>query len=165
MFRSTPRKLGRPGPARAPNADGFTLLEMVVVLAIIAVVMALSVPMFDTAFPGAQVKSAAHNLASGLRYTRDQAITTNRSTAFVINTQKRQYGMDGDLSFRKLPPELILSLKTAHSEVVDDYTGRIRFFPDGSSTGGRITLADRGRIYSVMVDWILGRVRVDEVTP
>ena len=35
MFRSTPRKLGRPGPARAPNADGFTLLEMVVVLAIL----------------------------------------------------------------------------------------------------------------------------------
>ena len=41
-------------------------------------------------------------------------------------------------------------------------TGAIRFFPDGSSTGGRVTLMVGERSYAVDVDWLTGRVRVLE---
>ena len=41
--------------------------------------------------------------------------------------------------------------------------GDIRFQPDGSSTGGRITLADGRRRMAVGVDWLTGRVSVADV--
>ena len=46
------------------------------------------------------------------------------------------------------------------SEVEEGNRGRIRFFPDGSSTGGRVTLTSDERLYHVDVDWLTGQVRV-----
>jgi len=47
-------------------------------------------------------------------------------------------------------------------ESPNDDTGGIRFFPDGSSTGGRISVARGQRTLVVEVDWLLGRVSVNE---
>ncbi len=40
--------------------------------------------------------------------------------------------------------------------------GAIRFYPDGSSTGGRITVASGERKFLVDVDWLTGRVSIKE---
>ena len=40
--------------------------------------------------------------------------------------------------------------------------GAIRFFPDGSSTGGEIMLAGAAGTFFVRVDWLTGRIRIDE---
>ena len=53
-------------------------------------------------------------------------------------------------------------LYTAQSEIVDDKHGAIRFYPDGSSTGGRVTLASGERKFLVDVDWLTGRVTIKE---
>ena len=57
-----------------------------------------------------------------------------------------------------LPEDIALELFTARSELESDTVGRVRFFPDGSSTGGRITLSLAERRYMVDVDWLTGRV-------
>ena len=44
--------------------------------------------------------------------------------------------------------------------ISDDKVGAIRFYPDGSSTGGRITVASGERKYLVDVDWLTGRVSI-----
>jgi general secretion pathway protein H len=41
--------------------------------------------------------------------------------------------------------------------------GAIRFNPDGSSTGGRIVLADGNRKVAVGVEWLSGRVSVADL--
>ena len=61
-----------------------------------------------------------------------------------------------------LPPWIRLGLFTAQSERIDAARGSIRFFPDGSSTGGRVTLATDRESYWVDVDWLTGRVSVLE---
>ena len=48
----------------------------------------------------------------------------------------------------------------AASEQIDDSQGRVRFFPDGTSTGGRLTLTQNERKYYVVVDWLTGRVEL-----
>ena len=53
-------------------------------------------------------------------------------------------------------------LFTARSEQLSEKGGAIRFFPDGSSTGGRITLSIDSMRYLVNVDWLTGRVKVME---
>jgi general secretion pathway protein H len=55
-----------------------------------------------------------------------------------------------------------LKLLTAQTEVESDHRGSIRFYPDGSSTGGRITVSSGERQYLVDVDWLTGRVAIND---
>ena len=61
-----------------------------------------------------------------------------------------------------LPRELELKLYTAQQEVASERKGAIRFYPDGSSTGGRITVASGERKFLVDVDWLTGRVTIGD---
>ncbi len=61
---------------------------------------------------------------------------------------------------RRLPSDLEIRMLTARSEQLDESIANIRFFPDGSSTGGRITLRGGSDDYDVSVDWITGRISV-----
>ena len=71
----------------------------------------------------------------------------------------------GSASIRRArcPPKLSIALLTVNGEKSGATTGDIRFNPDGSSTGGRITLADGSRRVAVGVDWLTGRVSVADV--
>jgi len=60
----------------------------------------------------------------------------------------------------RLPKGLRLSITSAKEDRPNDHTGRIRFFPDGSSTGGRITLQSGRREWHVNVSWLTGDVAV-----
>jgi general secretion pathway protein H len=60
-----------------------------------------------------------------------------------------------------LDPALDISLLTTKSEVIDENTGGIRFFPDGSSTGGRIALRRLGDRATVNVRWSTGAVTLE----
>jgi general secretion pathway protein H len=62
----------------------------------------------------------------------------------------------------KLAQQLELKLFTAQSDLVNDNVGAIRFFADGGSNGGRITLASGERKFNVDVDWLTGRVAILE---
>jgi general secretion pathway protein H len=53
-----------------------------------------------------------------------------------------------------------MKLFTAQSDIVDEHVGAIRFYPDGGSTGGRVTLSAGERKFDVDVDWLTGRVAI-----
>jgi general secretion pathway protein H len=53
-------------------------------------------------------------------------------------------------------------MKAAAFETSGNHLGSIRFFPDGSSTGGSISLASGRETHTVVVDWLTGRVRISE---
>jgi general secretion pathway protein H len=55
-----------------------------------------------------------------------------------------------------------VSLYTAQSETVDETAGRIRFFPDGSATGGQVTLRGGAVQRKVDVNWLTGEVKIRE---
>ena len=57
---------------------GFTLIELMVVLAVLALILIVAVPNLSTAVPGIEIKGAARDVATGLRWARSQAITGNR---------------------------------------------------------------------------------------
>jgi general secretion pathway protein H len=59
-----------------------------------------------------------------------------------------------------LPARVDLKLFTAQNDLVDGNVGSIRFFPDGGSNGGRITVAAGERKFDVDIDWLTGRVAI-----
>ena len=144
-----------------PLTTGFTLIELLAVLFILALVAAFVVPSLG----GGEVielKSAARSLAAGLRHTRNRALNDNRSATLDLDVDKREFQLPGEQRVRKLPQRIDIVLFTARSEQRSEQRGAIRFFPDGSSTGGRITLSTGSLRYLVNVDWLTGRVSVIE---
>ena len=147
-------------PGRDGFGAGFTLLEMLIVLVIAAILMATVVPNFGPAIARAQPYSATRDIASALRHTRGQAMVTKRDALFELNTEQHSYRVTGRVKAYSLPPEIDLSLYTTTTETVDEGTGRIRFFPDGSATGGRVTLTANKQKRVVDVNWLTGEVRM-----
>jgi general secretion pathway protein H len=138
-------------------AKGFTLLELLVVLALVALALTLVPPMFSRGVPGAELKAAARQVAAGLNEGRSRAIAGNAQVAVTVDVEGHSLRV-GEAAARALPAALSLTLVTAESERLDEHRGRIRFFPDGGSTGGRVSLSLGDRTYDVTVDWLTGRV-------
>ena len=144
------------------KARGFTLLELMVVLVIgaLAYTVVLGVPFRGPST--SDLKAAARTLASGLRLAQTTAMSTRRDATLVLDLEAREFEVSGSAGARSLPRDIELKLFTAQSEALTEKKGAIRFYPDGSSTGGRITVASGERKYLVDVDWITGRVSIGD---
>ena len=142
------------------KARGFTLLELLVVLAIIGFVVALVPGFVLRSQPGLDVDVAARAIADGLRQTRSEAVLRNRPEAFALDVQARVFRAGGQPPVR-LGEGFELSFRTARSQLLDAGVAQIRFFPDGSSTGGLIRLVQGNARADVRSDWLTGLVTVD----
>jgi general secretion pathway protein H len=142
------------------RARGVTLLELLIVLSIMAIVAAMVVPIFGGGVSTSELKGAARQVAAGLRLARSEALATRRETGVVLDLERRMFQVERDGREHSLPPAIELKLFTAESDLVSDKVGAIRFFPDGGSNGGRVTLAVGERKYNVDVDWLTGRVAI-----
>ncbi len=147
---------------REGRQSGFTLLELLLVLVIAATGYALVLQFTGSGVSGVQLKSAARSVAAGLRDARGRAIATQESVALDLDLEKRTFEVKGSGRERALPQRLEVKLDTAAAEVTGQRRGAIRFYPDGSSTGGRVTLASGERKLLVDVDWLTGRVTIRE---
>lgn len=149
------------GVARSlTDSSGFTLLELTVVLFLLGLVYALSGPMLDAGATGLQMKSAARQIAAGMRKARSTAAAEHRESTVTLDVEKREFTVSGDSKTYRLPAQLNITLFTAQSEMLQEKTGSIRFYPDGSSTGGRVTISAGESKLAIDVDWLTGRVRL-----
>jgi general secretion pathway protein H len=148
-----------PRPPLRASGRGFTLLELIVALAVIGLALALIVGYRAPWSRSLSLKGTAATLASELRLARSEAISRNRAVAFVIELAGHRYRVD-DGAAHSLPHAMSVALLTVAGERLGDGAGAIRFNPDGSSTGGRITLAEGGQWIAIGVDWLTGRVSV-----
>jgi general secretion pathway protein H len=154
------------GHARRPvcwaASRGFTLLELLVVMVIIAAIVGLVVPRFGAALPGVELRGAARDVASALRFARGRAIATRGDVAVVFDVNARTYRIEGVPGEREraFGDAITVGLLTGRSELRSESVGAISFFPDGSSTGGRVTLRSGERAFEVDVEWLTGRVSI-----
>lgn len=154
------RKRGLTPFFAAFSQAGVTLVELLVVLLLMGILAAMAVPMLGSGVSTSELKGAAREVAAGLRYARSDALATRRETRAVFDLEQRTFRIDRDARLHQLPKKVDLKLFTAQSDLVDDKTGAIRFFPDGGSNGGRLTLTAGERKYEVDVDWLTGRVAI-----
>jgi len=146
----------------ARSQGGFTLIELLVVLLIMGALITLAPAAFHRILPGMEMKASAREVAGALREARGQAIRDNRETAVLIDTERKVYRLGPGARDHELSAALQVSLVAAASEQLDDTRGRIRFFPDGTSTGGRVTLSRDDRKFDITVDWLTGLVAISD---
>lgn len=141
-------------------SHGFSLLELLVVLLLLGIVYALAGPMLDLGATGVDLKAASRQLAAGLRKARSTAIAEGRDAVLTVQVEERQFSVTGDPKVYSLPKKIDVALFTAQTELTAGNTGSIRFYADGTSTGGRITVSAGQAKQSVDVDWVTGRVKI-----
>jgi general secretion pathway protein H len=141
---------------------GFTLLELIVVLFI--VVLGFSVVTINLS-PGndsTELKAAARDIVSALRYARGQALMSHQETTITLDLASNTYTVSGRGKVYIIPKTIDVTVVTAQSELNGKGIGNIRFFADGSSTGGRITL-ERGKAgWQIDINWLTGQIELDD---
>ena len=141
---------------------GFSLIEMIVVITIIGLAYTLLPKMVFSGVSGAELRSNARAVATGLRIARDAAINTKRETVLSLDMENRLFTLPNDPKLHKLNDQLDVKLYTAAADAISDKVGTIRFFPDGSSNGGRVTVAAGERGFEIDVDWLTGHVTITD---
>lgn len=116
--------------------------------------MVLAVPALLSAnLPGARADAAARALAQDLRLARQAAIISGAETSFVLTAG----------SYAVTPGGTAHALPAGVSARIDGGDGgTIRFYADGSATGGTITVQGAQRRHRITVDWLTGRIALDE---
>lgn len=149
----------RAARAGAPRAAGFTLIELVVVILIIAIATGLAAVTMTGGLDGMRLRSATSEVAAQLRFTRAQAIATGKRQDFAIDPHahtwtapKQRHG--------KVPGQLGIAFYGAREAQPSANEGGVAFFPDGASTGGRIRLSAKNALRDIDVAWLTGEVTV-----
>lgn len=132
--------------SRRPN--GFTLIEMIVVLAILGLVLGLVLARGPMHSARLDAEAAARDLASTLRLARGRAIAENRPVSVVLAPNR--YQVEG-LVAHGVPSDVALAGNAV-----------IRFAPDGSSSGGTIAVRTVNASVTIVVNWLTGRVEMTQ---
>nr|WP_225737215.1 GspH/FimT family pseudopilin [Dyella acidiphila] len=136
--------------------QGFTLLEMLAVIILIGVAAAAVSVSVAHSLASARINAAASELAGALRTTRTQAIVHGQPRYFQVNLRDGTY-RGADQRDMRLPKGMDLEVTSAKKDQSGD-VARINFYPDGSSTGGRITIRSGQREWHVNVSWLTGAI-------
>ncbi|MFY2763299.1 type II secretion system protein XpsH [Arenimonas sp. MALMAid1274] len=138
---------------------GFSLIELVVVLVLVATLAGLAAAVIGQALPGRQLRSTAAQVAGDLRFTRAQAIATGQAQEFTLDVAGKRWTGAGKRQ-GDVPADIDLDVTTARDPQSESEVAIVRFFPDGAATGGRIVLRYDEAAWRVDVAWLTGEVRL-----
>ena len=146
------------GKRREVGAHGFTLLELIVALFVIALAVGLVAPIVGRSTDTLRGRADVARFSAMLRHARDQAIATRRGHSVVIDAAghrativaapdevRQTRALSADLRVDAVPPEAL----------------SVRFEPSGLSSGGDFRLTTGHMRFRVSVDQITGRVRIE----
>lgn len=125
---------------RRQQQRGFTLIELMVVLVVLALVYAVAAPSVFTAGERKQLARATASVYHSLRQARGQAIMTGNA----VQRDPAMFNHEG-----------VVLAQTAPS-------GPVIFYPDGSATQTRLDLAVGNQRNTITVDWLTGHVALGE---
>ena len=139
---------------------GFTLLEMVCVIAIVAMLAAVLLPFVPRNTSRARLQGYALEAATLLKADRNAAIRRGADVATLVDAPSRAIRSGASAHTLRIPDDV-------HFEALLPQTCRqraalstIRFFADGMSCGGTIALTRLDTTLEVRVNWLTGRIEI-----
>ncbi len=144
-------------PAMTRGNAGYTLLELLVALAIIAMAVTAVPAIYEQVIPNYRVRQFANDFAYHLRSLREAA---------------RSEGIMKQINFDALPMQLAPNNGSIPEDTEIEFqpsslwnsegVRSLRFYPNGSSNGGEITVIRRNLRVKVVVDWVSGAIQVKQ---
>jgi general secretion pathway protein H len=150
-------RFGQPG---GRYCAGFTLIELLVVVALMALATGIALPLLNgKPTDYLRLRAAVYDLTGAIRVTRAAAILHDTQAVLIVDVNHHTFTSPA------LPPhsfaaEIAAQLQVAGPERLSPSRGGIRFYPDGTSTGGDVRLSLNGRESRICVNWLTGEPRV-----
>jgi general secretion pathway protein H len=139
---------------------GFTLLEMVCVLAIIALLAAVLLPFIPRETSRSRLQAYALQTAALLKNDRDAAITRRTSVATLVDAEARAIRSGASRSAIRIPDDVHFAALLPQTCRQRAALSTISFFANGTSCGGSIALTRFDTGYEIRVNWLTGRIEV-----
>ena len=149
------------------NRMGFTLLELLVVLLLIALIAGLTTPFLMSTLDRVRSQSSVKEIATIFRYARSKAITEKVPYIFNANIDNNQYWLTNartkvSYEIRKLDPSLKIFEFSDVEETITEGIFQIFFYPQGNTSGGNILVALKKSgisplLYDVTLDTVTGK--------
>jgi len=141
---------------------GFTLIELMVVLFIVVIGFTAIGMRLSSGSDSTEHKGVARDVVSALRYARGQALMTHQETTVTFDLAENSYKVSERDTVYPIPQTIDVSLVTGQKELSGEGQGSVRFFPDGSSSGGRVTLERSGRALKIDINWLTGLIELED---
>lgn len=172
--------LGRPfGLFPSDAKNGFTLIELILVLVIISIAFAIVAPAVGNRFGGSDPKRTAAQLRTTLELLRLRALTDGIEQRLVIDPEDNQYWQeaghqvaardDSEEEYDHEDEQIISSdediqLSATSLWVREEGEVEFRFYPDGTNSGGEITVEQQREAnevaYIIALNPLLGTATV-----
>ncbi|AGE25201.1 MULTISPECIES: prepilin-type N-terminal cleavage/methylation domain-containing protein [Pseudomonas] len=137
-----------------PNLQrGFTLLEMLVVIVLISIAAGLVGFGLQQGLRAAKERQVVGQMVEALRSTRARAIVSGTAQHTVFDLRRLSFAAPGRPT-KYWPAALQVTLHTA-----EQAGSTVEFYPDGSSTGGNLLLANGTRRWRIDIGWLTGSVQ------
>lgn len=143
------------GPER-----GFTLLEMVCVLAIIAMLAAVLLPLVPRQTSRARLQAYALQAAALLKADRDAAIRRGTNVAVLVDAPARAIRSGVRRDLLRIPSDVQFDALLPQTCMQRAVYSTINFFANGMSCGGTIALTRLDAGYEIRVNWLIGRIDI-----
>jgi general secretion pathway protein H len=146
-----------------PDA-GFTLLEVIVVVVILGLVLGMVASNGPMRSPRLAQAAAARDIRQSLQDAAARAIAQDRTTVFRLDPASGVW-REGARSGTVPAGTHIIFHGVAGFAAREGSLGTVMFTPDGSASGGRITLAGPAGVQVIAIDWLTGRIKIDAPDP
>jgi len=139
--------------------NGFTLLEIIMVLSLMTLILGLSAVFFAGSLPSVKANAAGRELTAMIRQARSLAHMKMESQTVMIDLDNRTYGIEGR-EIKTLPPDLLVSITDPLAGEIAHGKYPLVFHPTGGMGGGTITLSRGKRAMRIELDPITGAVMI-----
>jgi len=139
---------------------GFTLLEMVCVLAIIAMLAAVLMPFVPRHTSRSRLQAYALQAATLLQADRNAAIRQQADVSTLIDAPSRAIRSGATAQMLRIPDDVRFDALLPQTCRRHAALSTISFFADGMSCGGAIALTRLDTAYEIRVNWLTGGVEV-----
>ncbi len=153
--------------------NGFTLLELILVLLLMSLIAGLTLPFVASTLDRIKLQSEVRQFASALQFARSEAISKKTLFTFNIDIDKNQYWLaipkQEEVTQSKSIDETVRILDYQRAdETLTEGAFMILFYPRGNSTGGTLRFQstddkDEENIYAVIIDPITGRPKIKQL--
>lgn len=144
--------------AKRQCLKGFTLLELLITMLIAVLAIGIVAPRFSALIPGVEIKGEAQKAAALLRFARSRAIA--EGDVITVERLEEPVAIKVTGADRLYQWPASIELKVTRELGSDEGEPEILFYPDGSSSGGVVSLQSENRRFRISVDWLTGRVTV-----
>jgi general secretion pathway protein H len=146
--------------SRAGPEAGFTLLEMVCVLAIVALLAAVLLPAIPRQTSRSRLEAYAIEAATLLKADRNAAIRRRLEVATQVDAGSRSVRSGASGQTVRVPEDVMFEALLPQNCNNRPVVASISFFASGMSCGGVIALTHLDAGYEIRTNWLTGRIEV-----